>query len=84
MKLPVRGFRKPLDTKWLVRIPLYTSGVFAAFALAATLRAKDWEPLSWQGLLAALSVLVILDFFVLAPLLVVEQLLGEKKESHGE
>ena len=77
--LRLRNDRK-LAIKWLIRIPLYTSGGISAWATAATLHAKDWEPLSWQALTFASVLLVMLIWLVMTPLLVVEQLLERAEE----
>lgn len=81
--LRLRNDRK-LAVKWLVRIPLYTSGGITAWALSATLHARDWEPLSWQALVLSFVLLVVLVWLVMTPLLVVQQLLEQAEDEKEE
>lgn len=79
MKLKTRWPNRSLDTKWLVRIPLYATCVLAALMFSLLCRHYEWEPLSWQGILAGILMLVVVIWLVMAPLLIVEQLLSKEE-----
>ena len=77
MRLKTRWEGRTFDTKWLLYVPLYTSAVLGGLALAATLKAKGWDPWDWQGLIVALVVLFALIMLVMSPLLIVAAILKD-------
>lgn len=61
----------------LIEVPLWSSAVVAGLAGASTLRAKGWDPFSWQGILLALIMVVFLVGLIMTPLLVLKQVLAD-------
>jgi hypothetical protein len=71
---------KKLDVKWLVLIPMYSSAALAGLSLAALFHSEDWDPFDWQALVVSLGLLVLVVWLIIAPLLIVQQLLERAEE----
>jgi len=69
--------REP-HAKWLIEIPLWASAILTGLAGASVAAARDWDFFSWQGVLLAIALVSFLIFFVMAPLLVLKQILEDE------
>jgi hypothetical protein len=66
----------------LINVPLFASAVPAALAIASTMHAKNIEEGTWQFWTLSISVLAFLIFFVMSPLLILDQIIERDEGLH--